>query len=77
MDLGVQLLTGGRPSRSHLNAALYVLHYVHLIIDYGFMFTSAEKAPLHTYMSVPHSSDTEAYDDALPPKTDQHQRLTT
>ena len=30
-------------------------------------------------MSFPHSSDsdTEAYDDALPPKTDQHHRLTT
>ena len=66
-----------KPSRSHLNAALYVLHYIHSTIDYGFMFTSAEKAPLHAYMSFPHSSDTEAYDDALPPKTDQHHCLTT
>ena len=66
-----------KPSRSHLNAALYVLHYIHSTIDYGFMFTSAEKAPLHTYMSFPHSSDTEACDDALPPKTAQHHRLTT
>jgi hypothetical protein len=28
-------------------------------------------------MSYPHASDTEAYMDALPPKTDQHHRLTT
>ena len=66
-----------RPSHSHLNVALYVLHYIHSTIDYGFMFTSAEKAPLPTYMNFSHSSDTEAYDDALPPKTDQHHRLTT
>ena len=34
-------------------------------------------APLHTYMTFPHSSDTEAYTDALPPYTDNHHRLTT
>ena len=45
------------PSQSHLNAALYVLHYIHLTIDYGFTFTSTEKAPLFTYMTFPHSSD--------------------
>ncbi len=28
-------------------------------------------------MSYPHASDTEAYTDTLPPKTDQHHRLTT
>jgi hypothetical protein len=28
-------------------------------------------------MSYPHASDAEAYTDALPPKTDQHHRLTT
>ncbi len=66
-----------KPSCSHLNATLYVLHYIHLTIDYGFTFTSAVKAPLHTYMTFPHSSDTEAYVDAIPPKTDQHHRLTT
>jgi len=66
-----------KPSRSHFNAALYVLQYIHSTIDYGFAFTSAEKAPLHTYMTFPHSSDTEAYTDALPPRTDQHHRLTT
>ena len=66
-----------KPSRSHLNAALYVLQYTHSTINYGFTFTSAEKAPLHTYMTFPHSSDTEAYDDALPPCAGQHHRLTT
>ena len=55
-----------KPSRSHLNAALYMLRYIHLTFDYGFTFTSTEKAPLHTYMTFPHSSDTEAYVDALP-----------
>jgi hypothetical protein len=66
-----------KPSRSHLNAALYILHYIHSMIDYGLSFTLAEKAPLHTYLTFPHSSDTEAYNDALPPRTDQHHHLTT
>jgi hypothetical protein len=54
-----------------------MLHYIHLTIDYGFTFTSAEKAPLHTYMTFPHSSNTKADKDALPPRTDQHHQLTT
>jgi hypothetical protein len=29
-----------KPSRSHWNAALYALHYIHSTIDYGFTFTS-------------------------------------
>jgi len=66
-----------RPSRSHLNAALYVLQYIHSTINYGFSFTSAEKAPLHTYMTFPHSSDTEAYNDAIPPRSTHHHRLST
>jgi hypothetical protein len=66
-----------KPSRSHLNAALYVLHYIHSTIDYGFKFTYTKKAPLHTYMTFPHSSNTEAYVAAIPPKTDQHHQLTT
>lgn len=36
-----------------------------------------EKAPLHTYMAFPHSSNTEAYNNNLPPWTDQHHRLIT
>jgi hypothetical protein len=66
-----------KPCRSHLNAALYVLHYIHLTINYSFTFTSAKKAPLHTYMTFPHSSDIKAYVDAISPKTNQHHRLTT
>ena len=66
-----------KPSRSHLNAALYVLHYIHSTIDYGFTFLLEEKAPLHTYMTFPHSSDTKAYNNALPPRPKHHHRLTT
>jgi hypothetical protein len=66
-----------KPSRSHLNAALYILHYIHSTIDYGFIFSLEEKAPLHTYMTFPHSSDTEAYNDALPPRPKHHHLLTT
>jgi hypothetical protein len=47
-----------KSSRSHWNAALYMLHYVHLTINYGISFTSTEKAPLHAYMHFPHSLDT-------------------
>jgi hypothetical protein len=50
-----------KPLKSHWNAALYALHYIHLMIDYGIMFTSAKRGPLHTYMLFPVSSDTEAY----------------
>ena len=50
--------------------ALYVLHYIHSTIDYGFTFVMSEaKTPLHTYMSFPHRSDTEAYKDASPMTT--------
>jgi hypothetical protein len=41
------------------------------------MFTSTEQSPLHTYMSFPASSDTEAYMDAIPPSNNQHHCLTT
>jgi len=66
-----------KPSKSHWNIALYVLHYIHSTINYGFTFTSNERAPLHTFMSFPPPSDTEAYSDALPPSPDQHHRLST
>jgi hypothetical protein len=48
-----------KPSKSHWNAALYVLHYIHSTIDYGFTFTSKAQLPLHTFMSFPPSSDTD------------------
>lgn len=57
-----------KPSRSHMNTALYVLHYMHSTIHCGFTFTSKAKIPLHTYMSFPNQSDTEAYDDDIPPR---------
>ena len=66
-----------KPSRSHLNATLYVLHYIHLTIDYGFTFSLEEKAPLHTYMKFTHSSDTEAFNNTLPPRPKHHHHLTT
>ncbi len=47
------------------------------MIDYGFSFTSEVKAPLHTYMSFPHKSNTEAYADAIPPRLSDHHHLTT
>jgi hypothetical protein len=65
-----------KPSRSHMNAALYVLLYIHSTIDYGFTFTSKPKAPLHTYMLFPHPLDSEVYNDVLPPKLGGHHCLT-
>ncbi len=65
------------PSCSHWNAALYVIHFIHLTVDYGISFTSTEKTPLHTYMHFPHSLDTEAYGDVIPPKPSPHHLLTT
>jgi hypothetical protein len=50
-----------------MNTALYVLHYIHSTIHYGFTFTSKAKISLHTYMSFPNRSDTEVYDDDIPP----------
>jgi hypothetical protein len=49
-----------KPSKRHWNAALYVLHYIHSTIDYGFTFTSKTQLPLHTFMLFPPSSDTKA-----------------
>ena len=42
-----------KPSKSHGNAALYVLHYIHSTIDYGFIFTSKTQVPLHMFMLFP------------------------
>jgi hypothetical protein len=66
-----------KPSKSHWNAALYALHYIHSTINYGFMFTSKAQAPLHTFMSYPPSSDTEAYTNAIPHLSHQHHCLST
>ena len=61
-----------KPSKSHWNAALYILHYIHSTTDYGFTFTSKSQVPLHTFMLFPSSSDTEAYTDTIPPTPAQH-----
>jgi hypothetical protein len=71
------LAYNNKPSKSHWNAALYALHYIHSTIDYGFTFPSKVQAPLHMFMSYPPSSDTEAYTDAIPPLCHQHYRLST
>jgi hypothetical protein len=76
-DLSLSHLFFLKPLQSHLNAALYVLHYIHSTIDYGFTFTSSKQVLLHTFMSYPHSSDTKAYHDAIPPKKDRHHCLMT
>jgi hypothetical protein len=70
------LAYNNKPFRSYGNAALFVLHYIHLTIDGCFTFTSKLKAPLHTYMLFPHPLDTETYNNALPPKFGNHHRLT-
>ena len=66
-----------RPALGHMKAALYVLHYIHSTHDYGIYFTSRIRRPVHTYVHHPHSSDTEAYEDAVPPVKGQHHRFTT
>ena len=60
-----------------MNAALYMLHYIHSTINYGITFTSELKAPLHTYMLFPHPLDTEAYNNALHPKLGDNHHFTT
>jgi hypothetical protein len=71
------LAYNNKPSWSHWNAALYILHYIHSTIDYGITFTSTKSSPLHAYIFYPHASDTEAYSNAIPPKYQQHHCLTT
>jgi hypothetical protein len=66
-----------KTSKSHWNAALYVLHYNHSTIDYLFSFTSKTQAPLHTFLLFPSSSDTKAYTDTILPMPVQHHPLST
>jgi hypothetical protein len=51
-----------------MKAAFYVLHYIHSTHDYVISFTSNNIVPMHSYIHFPSSSDTEAYDNAIPPK---------
>jgi hypothetical protein len=49
-----------------MKAVLYVLHYIHFTHDYGISFTSNDTALMHSYIHFPPSTDTEAYDNAIP-----------
>jgi hypothetical protein len=49
-----------------MKATLYVLHYIYFMHDYGISFTSNDTASMHSYIHFPPSTDTEAYDDAIP-----------
>jgi hypothetical protein len=40
------LAHNNKPSQSHWNAALYVLHYIHSTINYGITFTSKDSPAL-------------------------------
>ena len=66
-----------KPSVGHMKAAIYALHYVHSTHDYGISFTSADTAPMHTYVHYPASSDVEAYEDAIPPAPGSSHKCTT
>jgi hypothetical protein len=55
-----------KPVLGHMKAALYVLHYIYSTHDYGISFTSDNTAMMHSYVHFPPSTDTEAYDDAIP-----------
>jgi hypothetical protein len=56
-----------KPTLGLTKAALYVLHYIHSMHDYGISFTSNHTALMHSYNHFPPSTDTEAYDNAIPP----------
>jgi hypothetical protein len=51
-----------------MKLALYVLHYIHSIYDYGISFTSKDMAPMHSYIHYPPSTDIEAYTGTIHPK---------
>ena len=71
------LAYNNKPSHSHWNATLYVLHYIHSTIDYSISFTSFQSPSLYSYISYPNKTDTEAYINAVPPDTKSHHRLST
>jgi hypothetical protein len=55
-----------KPAASHMKAVLYILHYIHSTHGYGISFTSNDVTPMHSYVHIPSSSNTKAYDDAIP-----------
>jgi hypothetical protein len=48
------LAYNNKPSQSHWNAALYVLHYIHSTINYGIPFTSKESPAIIRSCFMPH-----------------------
>ena len=64
-----------KPTSGHMKAGFYVLHYIHLKHDYDISFTSDDTAPMHSYVHYPPSSDTEAYEDAIPPQLGSSNQL--
>ena len=58
-----------------MKAGLYVLHYIHSTHNYGISFTSDDTALVHSYVHYPLPSDTEAYEDAIPPKLSSSNQL--
>jgi hypothetical protein len=65
------------PTVGHMKAALHALHYIHSTHNYGIVFTSKDKQPIHTFLHHPHKSDLEAFDDAVPPSHGEAHRMTT
>ena len=65
------------PSLGHEQAAKYVLRYIYSTHDMGISFTSRGVQPMHAYVHYPHSSDLEAYKDAVPPVSEQSYLMTT
>jgi hypothetical protein len=60
-------LYDNKPSTGHLKAALYTLHYIHSMHDYGISFSSEDIARMHSFIRFPPSADVEAYKHAVPP----------
>jgi hypothetical protein len=56
-----------KPAIGHMKAALYALHYIHSIHDYGISFTSDLVTPMHSYIHYPPSTNVKDYSDAIPP----------
>jgi hypothetical protein len=51
-----------------MKAALYTLHYIHSMHDYGISFISDYIGPMHSFVHYLPSMDVKAYNNATPPK---------
>ena len=65
------------PAAGHMSAALYALHYIHSLHNYGILFSSKHQSAIHTYLYQLDFSNIEAYDDAIPPSPDRPKLLST